>query len=65
MMTHRPPGRSPRPGGPQPLIIIILVLVLSFQAGYNPDQIRDVLTVVAVTLVTIAAAYALRGRFSE
>ncbi|WP_280117155.1 hypothetical protein [Microbispora hainanensis] len=41
------------------------MLVLSFQAGYNPDQIRDVLTVVAVTLVTIAAAYALRGRFSE
>lgn len=62
MMTDQNSGGSPRPGGSQPLAIIALALAMAFQAGYNPDQIREVLSAVAVALVALVAVYILRSQ---
>ncbi|MBB5137763.1 hypothetical protein HNP84_007515 [Thermocatellispora tengchongensis] len=41
--------------------MIVLVLVLGIQAGYDPGQIREILSIVIVALIAISAARVLQG----
>ncbi|TYB61336.1 hypothetical protein FXF51_28130 [Nonomuraea sp. PA05] len=51
---------SPASRAPQPVIVIVLVLVIGFHAGYSPGQLREIVSIVLVALIALVAARAAR-----
>ncbi|WP_170223429.1 hypothetical protein [Nonomuraea turkmeniaca] len=43
------------------MIVLVLVLVLGIQAGYDSGQIREILSIVIVALIALSAGRVLQG----
>jgi hypothetical protein len=62
MMTYPNPGRSTTAPQPKPLTVVVLIIVLCFQAGWSPQELQKALMAVMLVLVALAVVRASSAR---
>ncbi|MEU6401064.1 hypothetical protein ABZ867_29320 [Streptomyces cinnamoneus] len=63
-MSHPEPSRTNQVLKPQPLSVAVLIIVLCFQAGYDAQELKQILTTIMVVLVATAAVRASVSRIA-